>query len=233
MAFDKLPSARNDLAMIGTGPPLRVLIADDHTLIREGTRRILEQQSDFEVVGEAASGDVAVELAGTLHPDVVILDVRMPGLNGIEAARRISLEHPASRVLIVSAYDDEPYVVEALRAGASGYLLKTASSSELVNAVRAVGTGATVLQDGIVRRLAESSARRTFRRARSEVSQRELGVVQLIAEGMSNKEVARRLAISPRTVEGHLNNVFVKLGVASRTELVRAALASRLITLEA
>jgi DNA-binding NarL/FixJ family response regulator len=210
---------------------LTILLAEDHTLVRDGTRQILEQCDDLEVVGETDRGETAVEMARRLEPDVVILDVRLPSMNGIEAARRIVAHRPATRVLIVSAYDDHQYVLEALRAGAAGYLLKTAPSAELVSAVRAVASGATVLQESISRRLAlrgdggGSSA--------VEPSPRELEILQQVAAGKPNKEIARNLKISPRTVEGHLNNLFAKLGVSSRTEALVVAMNRHLINLEA
>jgi two-component system, NarL family, response regulator LiaR len=212
---------------------LRLLIAEDHTLVREGTRRILEQQSDFEVVGEAESGEAAIDLAASLRPDVAILDVRLPGCTGIDACREIAARQLGVRCLILSAYDDEQYVIEALRAGASGYLLKTAPSRELVDAVRAVGSGATVLQDAISRRLAESRIRPAQGGAAGEVSARELDVLRLAARGLANKDIARRLGISRRTVEGHMNNLFSKLGATSRTEVVLEALNRHLVEMEA
>ena len=213
--------------MLTTMAALRVLIAEDHTLVREGTRRILEQDPGIEIVAEAADGIEAVDKSRALQPDVVILDIRMPGLTGIEATRRIRAALPATRVLIVSAYDDDLYVQEALGAGASGYLLKTAPSRELLNAVRAVGEGATVLQDEVSRRLLQAR-----REHGPELSERELEIVRLLARGHANKEIARELGISPRTVEGHVNNVFAKLGVSSRVELVLSAMRQHLVTLD-
>lgn len=210
------------------GRPLTILIAEDHTLVRDGTRKILEQAAGMEVVGEADRGDAAVEMAGRLRPDVVILDVRLPGFNGIEAARRILAERPVTRVLIVSAYDDRQYVVEALRAGAAGYLLKTAPSAELVEAVRAVGSGATVLQDEVSRSLAQSERDQV----NLEPSPRELEILRLVAAGKPNKEIARDLGISARTVEGHLNSLFSKLGASSRTEALVVAVNRHLVRLE-
>ncbi len=209
---------------------ISVVIAEDHTLVREGTREILEREPDLQVVGEAARGDLAVELAQRLQPDVVILDMRMPGINGIEAARQITGVAPAARVLIVSAYDDEDYVREALRAGASGYLLKTAPSRELVEAVRAVAAGSTVLQAELSARLARSRLPSQY--ASDELSPRELDVLRLIARGLANKEVAQDLGISLRTVEGHLHNIFEKFRVNSRTEAVVHAVTHAIVSIE-
>jgi DNA-binding NarL/FixJ family response regulator len=209
---------------------IRVLIVDDHTLVREGTRQILQQAADIEVVGEAERGERAVELAGELEPDVILLDFRMPGLNGIEVTRAVLARRPSTRIVLLSAYDDEDYVAEALGAGAAGYLLKTAPGDEVIGAVRAVHSGATVLQDSLSQKLALRSIRP--RSSGPRLSQRELDVLRLTARGLSSKEIAIRLSISQRTVEGHLNNIFAKLGVNSRTEAVVQAAARGLIKLE-
>jgi DNA-binding NarL/FixJ family response regulator len=209
---------------------IRVVIVEDHTLLREGTRHILEQSQDIEVVGEAGRGDEAVELIERLAPDVVLLDMRLPGMNGIEVARAVTGKHREIRVLLLSAYDDEEYVAEALNAGASGYMLKTTPGAKLVEAVRAVHSGATVLQDELSHKLAMRAMHPGASGPR--LSERELDVLRLTARGMSSKEIAGRLQISQRTVEGHLNNIFSKLGVNSRTEAVVRAAARGLISLE-
>ena len=211
-------------------PRIRVAIADDHTLMRQGTREILLHASDIEVVGEAAQGEEAVLLAIELAPDVLLLDVRMPGMNGIDVTRKVVQHHPATRVLLLSAYDDVNYVVEALGAGAAGYLLKTTPGEELVEAVRAVHSGATVLQDSLSRTLALRVARPD--QGGPRLSERELEVLILTGRGLASKEIAARLQISQRTVEGHLNNIYAKLGVNSRTEAVVQAASRGLIRLE-
>ena len=213
-------------------PPIRVVIVDDHALLREGTRWILQQEPSIAVVGEAGRGDEAVELVARLQPDVVLLDLRLPGLPGIEAARRIARESPRTRVLIVTAHDDEDYVLEALQAGAAGYLLKTAPSYELLEAVHAVAAGATVLEPSVSAALARRWTR-TDGPGGVQLSSRELEVLRLTAHGLANKDMARKLGLSLRTVEGHLSRTFTKLGVASRTEAVFLALNQHLITLEA
>ena len=218
-----------DAVRVNAERRITVLIAEDHTLVREGTRGILELCDDIEVVGEADRGDTAVEMARRLRPDVVLLDVRMPGLNGIDAARRIAALRQGSHVLIVSAYDDQQYVLEALRAGASGYLLKTAPSAELVNAVRAVASGATVLQAELSQRLTQRNSGQAG--SSLEPSRRELEILRLVAVGKPNKEIAGDMGISARTVEGHLNNLFAKLGVSSRTEALVVAVNRHLVRL--
>jgi DNA-binding NarL/FixJ family response regulator len=201
-----------------------VLVVDDHALHRDGTRHILEDHEDFEVVGDAESGEAALAQVNTLHPDVVLLDIRLPGINGIETARRIRDHHPDVRVLIVTAYDDEEYVRGALDAGAAGYLSKSAPGRELVEAVRAVAAGSTVLQPALLQPLL-----RRRPDAPAGLTERELAVLQLLAEGLHNKQVATRLRISARTVERHCDNIYAKLGVGSRTEAVVRAISASLV----
>ena len=198
--------------------PIRVIIAEDHTLVREGTLEILEREQDIQVVGEAARGDDAVRQALEHNPDVLLMDMRMPGMNGIEATREVSAQAPSVKVLILSAHEDEDYVREALAVGASGYLLKTAPGRELVEGIRAVASGSTILSPELTRKLAQ--ARLEPARASDRLSSREFAVLRLIAQGRANKEVALELGISLRTVEGHLHNIFEKLRVGSRTEAV-------------
>ncbi len=210
--------------------PITVLIAEDHTLVREGTRELLDREPDITVVAEAGRGDLAVELAGRHHPDVVLMDMRIPGLNGVDATRAIQAIAPAVRVVIVSAFEDEDYVREALAAGAAGYVLKTAPSRELVEGVRAVAAGAIVLSPQLSRRLAQGQGEP--RRATDRLSPRELAVLRRIAQGRANKEVARDLGISLRTVEGHLHNIFEKLRVGSRTEAIVHAVGHGVVSIE-
>lgn len=197
-----------------------MVVADDHAVLRAGTRQILQAAGDIEVVGEAADGDEALARCAELRPDVALLDIRMPGLNGIEVARRLAQDVPTVAVVVLSAYDDDAYVRAALSAGVAGYLLKTAPAGELVQAVRSAAAGITVLDPAITRRLVTGGPDDA-----DGLTWRERQVVALVAEGLANKVVAQRLGISARTVEGHLNHAFAKLGVATRTELVRYALA--------
>ena len=201
---------------------IRVFIADDHTLLRDGTRQILEAEPDIEVVGEAGDGGQAADRMAVLKPDVAICDLRMPTLNGIQVIQRLREKQVAARVLLLSAYDDVEYVVEALQAGASGYLLKTTPSRRLVEAVRAVHAGEHVLEPSLSSALAARMSPRT--RANPELTRREREMLRLLSQGLRNKEIARELGISTRTVEGHLNNLYLKIGVGSRTEaLIYAA----------
>lgn len=207
---------------------IRVVVVDDHALHRDGTRQILEAHPDLQVVGEAASGEVALALVNQLGPDVVLMDIRLPGMNGIEAMRQLTRDHPDVRVLMVSAYDEDEYVRGALEAGAAGYLRKTAPGKELVEAVRAVAGGASVLQSGLTARLLISS--RETERGAADLTERELTVLRMLAAGMRNRELAARLGISPRTVDRHCDNIYAKLGVGSRTEAVVRAISTKLLT---
>jgi DNA-binding NarL/FixJ family response regulator len=209
---------------------ISVLVVDDHALHRDGTRHILEQHPDLEVVGDADSGEKALALIRQLNPDVVLMDIRLPGMNGIEATRRIRKDHPEVRVLMVTAHDDDEYVRGAVAAGAAGYLSKTAPGRKLVEAVRAVAAGTTVLEPAMLTRLmAEPSATRA---AANGLTEREFGVLKLLVDGLHNKQVARHLGISLRTVERHCDNIYDKLGVGSRTEAVVWAISSKLVSLD-
>jgi len=208
---------------------LRILLAEDHAVVREGTRKLLEQSPDLDVVGETPDGAAVVEMAARLAPDVVLMDLGMPGMNGIEATRRIIRSGPgAPRVLILSAYDDEDYVMAALEAGASGYLLKSAHTAEVVAAIRAVASGQLVLDPGVARHV-------VGRRAgvgREELSPRELDVVRLAATGGRTRDIAEQLGVSGRTVEATFTNVFNKLGVMTRAEAIVYAAARGWIRLD-
>jgi len=210
--------------------PLQVLIVDDHEVLRTGTRQILETSPDMVVVGEADDGESALTMVRELRPDVVLVDIRLPGHNGIEVARHVSSSNPETRVVILSAYDDPDYLRAALAAGAAGYLLKTMPRDELVNAVRAAGLGTTVLDAAMSSHLTRAP-RSTATGEVASLTSRERQVVELVADGLANKTIAARLGISARTIEGHLNHIFAKLGVTSRTELVRFALANNLTDL--
>ncbi|MEE8347714.1 MAG: response regulator transcription factor [Dehalococcoidia bacterium] len=215
--------------------PISVVIADDHALVREGTRQILEDQPGLTVVGEAADGEEAVALVSRLHPDVVLMDIAMPKLNGIDATRLIKQSSPATSVLVLTAYDDDQYIYALLDAGAAGYLLKNVRGEELAQAVRAVAEGESVLHPAIASRVFKRYTEPVRAAAPEEIealTDRESEVLLLAAKGLSNKLIARELSLSDRTVQVHLSNIFGKLGVASRTEAVITGLRRGLLHLE-
>ena len=208
---------------------IRVLVVDDHALHRDGIRQILGQHPDIQVVGEASSAEIALALVNQLHPSVVLMDIRLPGMNGIDATRRIHRDHAGTRVLVVTAYDDDEYVLGALEAGASGHLSKAAPGRELVDAVRTVVAGGTVVDPvALTHLLAGASGPRA---PADRLTERELAVLGLLAAGLHNKQVATRLGISRRTVERHCDNIYAKLGVGSRTEAVVRAISAKLVCL--
>lgn len=215
---------------------IRILIADDHAFVREGTRRILEQEPDLEVVAEAGDGEEAVKLACDLKPDVALVDVAMPRLDGIEATRRIKAQCPAVAVLVLSAYDDDQFIFGLLEAGAAGYLLKSVRGQEIVDAIRAVHAGESVLHPSVARkvlnRFAGVSGKPRERKSLDLLTEREMDVLKLVTKGLSNKDIAEGLCLSVRTVQGHLANIFNKLRVSSRTEAVVHALKEGWVTLD-
>nr|NIV35302.1 response regulator [Anaerolineae bacterium] len=207
--------------------PICVVLADDHAVVRKGIREFLEASGNIHVVAEAADGEEAVALVAQHEPDVAVLDVQMPGLTGIEATRRIKAQFPAVRVLILTAYDEDPYIFALLQAGASGYVLKTADSDELVSAVRAVFRGESALDPAVAQKVVQqlTSGRPLGAQAAVEpLTEREIEVLHLAARGLTNKAIGQALGISDRTVQGHLANIYGKLGVGSRTEAVTEAL---------
>lgn len=206
---------------------ITVLVVDDHALHRDGTRRILEAQPDLVVVGDVDSGEAALDLVRELSPAVVLMDIRLPGINGIEATRRIIEDHDDVRVLIVTAYDDDEYVRGAVQAGASGCVSKAAPGQTLVDAVRTVAAGGSVLAPGMLTRLVTMSQQPE--RSSKQLSDRELEVLRLLAAGMRNREIGVELAISARTVDRHCDGIYAKLGVFSRTEAVVKGLSMGLV----
>ncbi len=205
---------------------LRILVADDHTLVRQGLRKILEEQPGWEVVAETGDGREAVRLALELKPDIVLMDISMPQLNGVEAVQQIQRRAPEIRVLVLSMYDDEGYVTRAVRAGASGYLLKDSADTDLIHAVTAVAQGKSFFSPAAARIIVDDYARPVGKGVTDRfesLSEREREVFQLVAEGNSNKEVAELLHISPATVETHRAHVMEKLDLHSTAELVLCA----------
>jgi NarL family two-component system response regulator LiaR len=213
---------------------IKVLLAEDHVIVREGTREFVQREPDMEVVGEAGDGEEAVKLASKLKPDVIVMDIAMPKLNGIEATKQIKALHPSTAILILTAYDYDQYIFALLDAGAAGYLLKGVQAHEVIDAIRAVYAGESVLHPVVARRVVNRlvSPGSSESQATELLSEREMEVLKLAATGISNKEIARQLFLSPRTVQVHLGNIFSKLGVASRTEAILYGLRRGLLTLE-
>jgi DNA-binding NarL/FixJ family response regulator len=206
---------------------IRIVLADDHVMVRQGIRQFLEEAGDVEVVAEAGDGAEAVRAVDAHQPDVAVLDIRMPGVTGVEATRQIKARFPQVRVLVLTAYDDDPYVFALLQAGADGYVLKTASGDELVRAVRTVHGGRTALSPEIAAKVVRQATSGRPEGAADQVeplTDREIEVLRLAARGLTNRAIGHELGISHRTVQGHLANIYGKMGVNSRTEAVTEAL---------
>ncbi len=211
---------------------IRILMADDHTMLREGIRSLLEDQPDMQVVGEAEDGRAVVQLAAELQPDVVLMDIAMPRLNGLEATRQIKRDHPRIALLILTMHDNEEYVRQVLAAGASGYVLKRAAASELVAAIRAVHRGEAVLSPAVTRLVLEDYLRRDGSAgapASGELTPREREVLQLIAEGYTSKEIAEMLSLSVKTVQAHRTSLMQKLDLHDRGDLIKYAIQKKII----
>jgi two-component system, NarL family, response regulator NreC len=213
---------------------IRILLADDHTVVRRGLRLLLEGQPEFSVVAEASDGKQAVEAAETSRPDVVVLDVAMPNLNGIEAAQRILASNPAIAIVVLSMHSDEGYVLRALKAGAKGYLLKDAAEGDLIEAIKTVTRGKTFFSSEITKMLAEDYVREIRARGSEDsyelLTPREREILQLLAEGKSNKDIAGMLNLSLYTVETHRRNLQDKLNVHSFAELILYAVRKGVIS---
>ena len=214
--------------------PIRILLADDHTVVRDGLRALLEKQPDMAVVAEAADGRDSIRLAEEQSPDVVIMDIAMPNLNGIEATRRILAANPRTAVLMLSMHQDESYVLRSLKAGARGYLLKDSLRSEVIDAIRAVVRGRSFLTRKVSRMLQEDYMRQLESRGLDDsydlLTDREREILQMVAEGKSNKEVAGLLNISTTTVETHRGHILQKLGLHSVPELILYAVRKGIIS---
>lgn len=216
-------------------PDIHLLLADDHAVVRSGLRLLLESQPDMVIIGEAENGLDAINKTSVLKPDVVLMDIEMPDMNGIEATRRIKNTHPETAVLALTMYEDDQYFFEMLRAGASGYVPKRAAPDDLVSAIRAVSRGEVFLYPSLAGRLVQDYLQRNDVEEQEpvgELTPREQEVLKLIAEGLSNAEIAELLVISAKTVDRHRENIMRKLNLHSRVDLVKYALRKGLIDLE-
>lgn len=213
--------------------PIRISLADDHAVVRKGIREFLEEDESLRVVAEASDGEEALKSIARDQPDVAVFDIQMPRLNGLDATRRVKQDYPNVQVLILTAYEDDPYIFAALQAGASGYLLKTSSADELIRAVHAVASGETPLSPSIARKLVQRAAGEIPAQEQviEPLSERELDVLRLAAQGLGNKQIGSTLGISDRTVQGHLANIYTKLHVSTRTEAVLCAVREKWISL--
>jgi len=218
---------------------IRILIADDHAILRQGTIALLRKEQDLEIIGDASNGQEAIDLAHRLKPDVVVMDVRMPEVSGVEATRQISSDLRDVRIIILSAHDDDQYIYSAIEAGASGYLLKSAPINELINAIHQVYQGEASLDPAITAKLIRrmSKSRKGVADIDEEsgvekLTSRELEVLRSLAEGLSNKAIAEKLFISERTVQAHLTNIYSKLQVSSRTGAILAGIKLGWLTVE-
>ncbi|CAA9488253.1 MAG: Two-component transcriptional response regulator, LuxR family [uncultured Rubrobacteraceae bacterium] len=210
---------------------IRILVADDHPMLREGLVAVLGTQPDFEVVGEAADGEEVVKLAGRVRPDVILLDLEMPNVDGVAALERLKEDGAGAKTLVFTAYDTDERILGALRAGAKGYLLKGASRQELFEAIRTIRSGGSLLGPGVTSTLLRHVEQ--DERSPDALTPRELEVLRLVAEGLSNRETAARLFVTERTVKFHVSSLLSKLGAGNRTEAVRIAVRRGLIRLPA
>ena len=215
-------------------PPIRILLADDHSILREGQRMLLDRQSEFEVVGDASNGREAVEMAGSLEPDVVIMDLAMPGLNGIEATRRIISRNAHTAVVILSMHSDESYILRSLKAGARAFLLKDSLKSDLIDAIRAAVQGKSFFSPKVSQVLKEDYVNELEARGSEDtwelLTDREREILQLVAEGKTNKEIANELNISPYTIDTHRSHILQKLNLHSAPELILYAVRKGIIS---
>jgi DNA-binding NarL/FixJ family response regulator len=215
-----------------TGEPIRVMLADDHRILRESLRLLLEKNG-CEIVAEASTGEEAVALAAKAHPQVIVMDLGMPGTGGLAATHRMRKASPTSRVLILSAYDDEEYVLEALtEAGAAGYLVKTDAPEELLNAVRVINSGKQYLSPSVAPILLSRVKAQNARSDRTTLTQREREVLRLIGEGATSKDIAQKLGISPKTAQVHRENLKGKLNLRTTAAMVRYAIKHKIVKLD-
>lgn len=214
---------------------IRVLVVDDHTIVRDGICALLALSGDIEVVGEATNGNEALKMVSQLHPDVVLMDIAMPIMGGLEATRRISKDFPKTRVLVITQHDDKEYVFPVLESGASGLISKAGASSELAAGIRSVYRGDSFLSPSVAKLLVENFQSTAGERSKqdpyNQLTGREREILKLLAEGYSNQEIADMLVITPKTVEGHKTNLMSKLGIHNRVDLVKYALRKGIITI--
>lgn len=213
----------------------RIVLADDHPVVRHGVRSLLQSDADLAVVGEASDGIETVQMVEKLQPDVLVVDLMIPGLNGLEITRQVRQRYPATRVIILSMHANEPYVLEALKNGASGYVLKDSSGTDLIQAIRLVASGQRYLSPPLSERAVEAYMMKSHEGpsdAYEGLTDREREVLHLAAEGLSNPDIANRLSISPRTVETHRANLMRKLGLKTQTDLIRYALKRGILPME-
>ncbi len=213
---------------------IKIMLAEDHVVVRESIRQALEREPNFRVVGEAGDGEEAIRMAVELQPDVIVMDISLPKLNGIEATRQIKQLKPETAILILTAYDYEQYIFPLLEVGAAGYLLKDVSSRELISAIQTVHRGEAVLHPAVTRKILERfrGSSEVEKRELDLLSERETSILKMAARGMSNSNIAQELHLSVRTIESHLGSIFHKLGVGSRTEAVIQAMKRGWFTLE-
>ncbi len=209
--------------MAKTKPGIKIILADDHHIVRAGIRQLLESEKDIQVLAEAGDGEEAKSLIQQHKPDVAVLDIQMPKASGIEVTRWVRTHLPAVGVLILTAFDDDPYVMAVLQAGANGYVLKTARTNDLIQAVRDVHEGKSALDPAVTHKLMSNIFKRPEKASVESLTERELDVLRLAAQGFTNKAIGVQLNISDRTVQGHLAHIFAKLQANSRTEAVMRA----------
>ena len=214
---------------------IRVLVVDDHTIVRDGICALLALAGDMEVVGEATNGNEALKMVKEVTPDVVLMDIAMPIMGGLEATRRMRKESPATKVLVLTQYDDKEYVFPVIESGASGFISKAAASSELVTGIRSIYRGDAFLSPSVAKIMVEdyqrTAAERTKQDPYNELTERERDILKLLAEGHSTAEISEMLVITTKTVEGHKTNLMAKLGIHNRVDLVKYALRKGIITI--
>ena len=222
--------------------PIKIMIADDHALLRQGIRKVLELEDDFDVIGEAGDGEEAVDMALTLMPDILLLDINMPKMNGLEVIKRVSEQQKKVRIVVLTIHDDENYVIAVIKAGAVGYLLKDIEPGMLVKAIRTVHQGESFIYPTLAKKLFGEinrqhvknmeTAKVLARTKEERLSFRELEVLEMVCKGMCNQEVAKILFLSEKTVKNHLTNIFRKIGVSDRTQAVLYAIKNKIVVID-